>query len=180
MKTLKRIFLGILALIALILIVAIFVDGSVKYEKSTEINAPVDSVWNNINSLAALDKWSPWIAKDPNMKRTNSGTDGTEGANFCWESDKKDVGKGCQTITKLTPKKRIDTDLKFDNGYKSEAKAYVDLTAIATERTKATWGFTSEVPYPWRVMNLFMNMDKMLDPDYTLGLKNLKELSERK
>lgn len=178
MKILKKIFLFIVGFIALALIAAIFIDGNISYEKSININAPVDSVWKNINSLAAMDKWSPWVDKDPAMKRTNSGTDGTVGAKFCWVSDKKDVGKGCQTIAKLTPNTRIDTDLEFDNGYKSEAKAYVQLTPNGTG-TKATWGFTSEMPYPWRIMKLFMNMDKMLDPDYTLGLNRLKKLSEQ-
>lgn len=165
-------------IIALALIVAAFVDGHVKYEKSVEINAPVEKVWSNVNSLAAMDKWSPWNSKDPAIKRTSEGTDGTPGAKFCWESEKKDVGNGCQTIKSLQAPNRVDTDLKFLTPYESAAQAYVTL-APSGAGTKATWGFTSEMPYPFRIMKLFTSMDKMLDPDYTLGLNKLKQISEQ-
>ena len=178
MKILKTILLFIAAVIVLALIVAAFIDGHVQYEKSVQINAPVEKVWGNVNSLAAMDKWSPWNSKDPDMKRTNEGTDGTPGAKFCWESEKEDVGKGCQTIKSLQAPNRIDTELKFFTPYESDAQAYVVL-APSGAGTKATWGLASEMPYPFRIMKLFTSMEKMLDPDFTLGTNKLKEISER-
>lgn len=177
MRILKKILFALLAIIVLALIVAIFVDGNVKYEKSISINAPIEKVWGNVNSLAAMDKWSPWNSKDPAMKRTSEGVDGTPGAKFCWESEKEGVGKGCQTIKNLKAPELVETDLKFLTPYESEANAYVKLQPEAAG-TKATWGFTSEMPYPFRIMKLFTNMEKMLDPDYTQGLQKLKEISE--
>lgn len=178
MRILKRILLVLAVIIVLALVVAAFVEGKIKYEKSIEINAPIEKVWDNVSSLSAMDKWSPWNSKDSAMKRTMYGSDGAPGSKFCWESEKKDVGKGCQTLISRHKPNRVDTELKFLTPYESEAKAYVTL-APSGGGTKATWGFTSEVPYPFRIMNLFTNMDKMLDPDYTAGLKKLKEISEQ-
>lgn len=178
MRIIKKILLVLAFIIALALIVAIFIDGHVKYEKSVNISAPIEKVWTNVNSLAAMGKWSPWLDKDPALKKTNEGEDGKPGAKFCWDSDKKDVGKGCQTIKSVNAPTLIETELKFLTPYESEAQAYVKLDSIGTG-TKATWGFTSEMPYPFRIMKLFTNMDKMLDPDYTLGLERLKKLSEQ-
>jgi len=177
MRILYRILLFLAVVIALALIIAAFVDGHVKYEKSIEINAPIEKVWENVNSLSAMEKWSPWSSRDSAMKRSFEGRDGTAGAKFCWESEKKEVGKGCQTLKRLQRPNRVDTDLKFLSPYESDAQAYIIL-APSGAGTKAVWGFTSEVPYPFRIMNLFTNMEKMLDPDYTAGLNNLKQICE--
>jgi hypothetical protein len=67
-------------LLPLFLIIPLFISKDLNYEKSTRINAPIDKVWENVSSLTAMDAWSPWNAKDPNMKRTLTGTDGTPGA----------------------------------------------------------------------------------------------------
>lgn len=177
MRILKKILLVIAAIIVLALIVAFFVDGKINYEKSISINAPVEKVWAHTNNLAAMNTWSPWMDRDPGMKRATEGTDGTPGAKFCWESPKEDVGRGCQTIRAINAPNSIETDLKFLTPYESEARAYVKLSPEGSG-TKATWGFSSEMPYPFRIMKLFSNIDKMLDPDYTKGLQNLKKISE--
>ncbi|WP_018629655.1 SRPBCC family protein [Niabella aurantiaca] len=178
MRILKKILLAIVALILLVLLVAAFVDGKIKFEKSVAVNAPVDKVWPHVSSLAAMNTWSPFVSKDPAMKKTNEGTDGTPGARFCWESQRKDVGRGCQTIRSLNAPSLIETDLKFYTPYESDAQAYVKLEAAGTG-TKATWGFSSEMPYPFRIVKLFMNMEKMMDPDFTTGLERLKKLAEQ-
>lgn len=177
MKLLKKILTVIAVLIALVLIVALFVSGDIKYEKSIAINAPIEKVWNNVNSLAAMNKWSPWNDKDPNMIRNSEGTDGTVGAKYCWESEMEGVGKGCQTIKNIAAPNLIETDLKFLTPYESEAAAYVKLKP-ENGQTTATWGFSSTMPYPFRIMKLFMNIEKQIGADYELGLSRLKKLSE--
>ncbi|MBZ4188577.1 SRPBCC family protein [Niabella beijingensis] len=179
MRILKKILLVIVVLILLVLLVAAFVDGKIKFERSVDINAPVDTVWTHVSSLAAMNTWSPWFDKDPAMKKTSEGTDGTPGARFCWESQKKEVGRGCQTIRSLNAPASIETDLKFYTPYESEAQAYVKLEP-AGSGTRATWGFNSEMPYPLRIIKLFTNMEKMMEPDFTKGLQRLKEQAEHR
>lgn len=48
MKILKTILFIFLGLIALVLLVAAFIDGKTQYEKSVVINAPVEKVWVHI------------------------------------------------------------------------------------------------------------------------------------
>ncbi|WP_193311579.1 SRPBCC family protein [Agriterribacter humi] len=40
------------------------------------------------------------------------------------------------------------------------------------------WGFDSRFPYPRSKMKLFMNMDKMMDKDFSIGLNKLKQNCE--
>lgn len=177
MKTLKRIGLGILAIIALLLIVALFVSKDFDYEKSMVVNAPIDQVWKHTNSLAELDKWGPWGDYDPNMKKELTGIDGTVGAKSSWESDHEKVGSGSQTITKIDAPKLLETDLKFLTPFESEAKGYIKLLSEGAN-TKVTWGFKSEMPYPFNLMKLTMNMDESIGKDFDLGLTKLKKMCE--
>ena len=176
MKTLKYIGIGLAALIVLLLVVALFVPKDFKYEKSIAINAPIDSVWKNVNSLTALDKWSPWNDHDPVMKKELTGLDGAIGAKQSWESDI--VGSGSQTITKVEKPVLLETALDFKKPRESQGAAFVKLEPDGS-MTKATWGMTGHMPYPMNFMNLFMNMEKMMGSDWDNGLSKLKKISEK-
>jgi len=169
----------LLAVIALILIVPLFISKEMNYEKSVQIDAAPNQVWTHVSSLTAMDHWSPWNAKDPDMKRTLEGTDGEVGAKQSWVSDKKDVGEGSQTIVGINKPNRILTKLEFIKPFKSEADAYVKLEKSGN-RTTATWGFESKIPYPMNIMKLFMNFEKNMDADFGTGLSKLKQLCESK
>ncbi|MEI7504653.1 MAG: SRPBCC family protein [Paludibacter sp.] len=176
MKTIKRIGIALLAIIVIILFVALFVPVELNYEKSISIKAPIDSVWVKVNSLSALDKWSPWNDHDANMKKSWTGVDGTIGAVQSWESEI--VGNGSQTISKIEKPSLFQTKLDFITPHESHGIAYVKLVSEGTT-TKATWGMTSKMPYPINIMILFMNMEKTLGKDWDNGLSKLKKLSEK-
>jgi hypothetical protein len=171
----KKILLGILGLIALLLIIAIFIDGHYKYEKSMNINATSSTVWSRINSLKRMNQWNPWLSLDPDLESTIEGNDGQPGAKYCWDSDK--LGSGCQTIIKVMPDTLMETELLFKSWFESKA---ISTLRIHPDGTKVyvTWGFNSEMPYPFRIMKLFMNMDNMMEKDFTVGLNNLKAQCE--
>ena len=175
MKALKIIGIVLATIVGLILIIALFVSKEFAYEKSITINAPIDSVWANANSLAALDKWSPWNDHDPNMKKEMSGIDGTIGAKQIW--DGKVVGKGSQTIARIEKPTLFETELVFYEPQESHGKGFVKLSTEGNG-TKATWGMTGSMPYPFNIMNLFMDMEKSMGKDWDKGLGRLKNLSE--
>jgi len=176
MKILKYLGLGIVAILLVVLAVALFVPTTFVYEKSISISAPLDSVWLNTNSLAALDKWSPWNEHDPKMKKEMTGEDGMVGAKQSWKSDI--VGWGSQKILNVQKPVLFETELVFLKPYKSHGKAYVKLLTDGVG-TKATWGMTGSMPYPFNVMILFMNMEKTMGKDWDYGLSKLKSLSEK-
>ena len=176
MKWLKYFGLGLLGLIVLICIVAIFVPKTFSYEKSIEVNAPIDRVWVNTSTLAALDKWSPWNDHEPTMKKEWSGVDGTVGAKQSWEG--KIVGSGSQTISKIVKPTLFETNLDFLKPQESHGKGYVKLVDEGG-KTKVTWGMSGSMPYPFNILILFMNMEKQMGADWDRGLMRLKEMSEK-
>lgn len=176
MKALKIFGIALAAIVALVLIVALFVPKEFKYEKSIAINAPIDLVWKNVGSLAAMDKWSPWNDHDPQMKKEMSGVDGTIGAKQSWVG--KVVGTGSQTIITIQKPTLFETSLDFIEPHESHGKGFVKLVTDGNT-TNATWGMTGGMPYPFNVMILFMNMEKSMGKDWDLGLDRLKKMSEK-
>ncbi|MBW8359083.1 MAG: SRPBCC family protein [Weeksellaceae bacterium] len=178
MKVLKTVLYIILALIVVWLTAAAFVSGDCKYEKSVVIDAPADEVWQNTNSLKAMEKWSPWNDKDPHMKKEWKGTTGQPGEEHCWEGN-DEVGKGCLKVLKVDAAgKRIDVLMKFLTPYESEAREYVTVVPEGNG-SRATWGFTSQIPYPFTLTKFFMDLEDAIGADFQLGLERLKAVSEK-
>jgi Polyketide cyclase / dehydrase and lipid transport len=179
MKILKRIFLFIVAIIAIALIAALFVNKDMKSEREIVINKPKQQVFDYIKFVKNQDNYSKWNKLDPAMKKSYTGTDGTIGFSYAWDSDKDDVGKGSQTITAIKDGERLDCDLHFIKPFDSKAKIYMATTAVNDSTTKVTWAFDSKMPYPFNLMKVFMNMEKAIGDDFSTGLSNLKSVLEK-
>lgn len=178
MKFLKRLLIVLLVLIGLILLIALFVEQDYHIERTVSIDKPSEEVFDYVRYLKNQDEFSVWNQADPNMKKSFSGTDGTVGFTYSWDSKNEDVGAGSQKITKITEGKRIDYDLQFKEPYESNAKTYMETTATGETSTTVTWAFDGTTPYPFNFFCLFMDMDAMIGKDLDKGLKNMKRILE--
>ena len=55
--------------------------------------------------------------------------------------------------------------------------AQIRLTAQG-DQTQVVWAFSGEMPYPFNLMQLTMNMDTAIGEEYDTGLNKLKLLCE--
>ncbi|MBX2924052.1 MAG: SRPBCC family protein [Chitinophagaceae bacterium] len=175
-KALKIVGIVLLVIIVFILIAGLFVKKEYHLEKSVTINAPMEKVWEQVSTLAAMQKWSPWLEADPNAETSIDGQDGAVNAVYKWKGN-KEVGSGTQTITKVDKPGRIDTHLHFIEPFEGDADAFIIL-ANEGNATKATWGFDSKYTYPMNCMLLFIDMDEMMGKEFDKGLAKLKSLCE--
>ncbi|MFI5135734.1 MAG: SRPBCC family protein [Chitinophagales bacterium] len=166
----------LVVLLAIVAVFAVFVPTKLSISSSTIINAPKEIVWSNVTFFKNIQQWSPWAKRDPNIKITLEGTDGTEGAKSSWDGNDR-VGAGSQTFTKLDPMNRAEEHLQFIRPFKSEADAFMQLSDTAGA-VKVTWGFSTSLPRPFNVMSLFMS-NKSVQSDYEEGLANLKAICEQ-
>ena len=164
-------------IIALILIIAAFTGTAWTFEKSIQINAPVDRVWQHTKSFATMNQWSPYIGRDPQIKQTITGIDGTPGATYSWDSAQNNVGAGNQTITEINEGKRLSSRINFIRPFKGVADAEIRI-AGENGGTRATWYIASSTPYPMNIIKLFGVIEKNMDRDFNLGLGKLKALCE--
>jgi len=178
MKLLKRIFLALVSLLLLALVVAAFVKSEFAVEREILIRKPRVEVFGYIKMVQNQNDYSVWNLRDPNSKRTYTGTDGKVGFVYSWESENKEVGMGEQEIKNLVEGERIDMELRFKKPFESTDQAYMTTTDAPEGKTLVKWGFSGEMNYPMNLMLLFMDMDKMLGSQLQEGLNNLKKILE--
>jgi uncharacterized protein YndB with AHSA1/START domain len=179
MNIIKKILLGLFGIIVLALLIALFLPKKYAVEREITINQPKDSVFNYVKYLKNQDSFSVWSSKDPAMKKTFTGTDGTVGAIAGWDSKDENVGVGEQEIKKIVEGERIDYELRFKVPVESTAFAFMSTEAISPNQTKVKWAFNGNMPYPMNLMLPFMNMEQMLGKDLQDGLNNLKVVLEK-
>ncbi len=173
-----EIFLIILVgIIILIVILAIIAPKKYEVSRNIKIQKPISEVFNYLKSLKKQDDWSPWAEKDPNMKKTFTGTDGEIGSVSSWVGN-KEVGEGEQELMGLIDKKEIRTELRFFKPWKSVSQGFFKLTGDSNE-TFVIWGFIGKNKFPISIMMLFMNMEKAIGGDFESGLKKLKSIMEK-
>jgi|SRR5450432_4034429 len=168
--------LGALAVAVIVLIgVAFMLPSQVHVERTTVIDRPAAAVFPLVNSFRRFNEWSPWKQQDPAATYTYSGPDAGVGAAMAWSGNSK-VGKGTQVITESVPDSRVGIDLVFGN--MTPQKAMWLLSADGSS-TKVVWTLESDAGNSplGRYLGLFL--DRMVGPDYELGLKQLKALAEK-
>ena len=174
MKILKRILLVVLILIALPFIIALFVKNDYEVQRDITINRPEAEVFDYIKHLKNQDNYNVWSMADPNIKMHESGTDGTVGFVYGWESE--EVGVGEQEIKAIAEGERVDMELRFKEPFEG-----IGQTFMATEEvpggTKVTWNMKGESSYPMNFMNLFN--EGMLGGALQGGLENMKKNLEK-
>ena len=175
MKILKRLFLGLLAIVALLVVISLFLPSSAHVERSITIAAPQNTVFTLLNGFARMNDWSPWAELDPNTSYTYEGPDQGVGARMAWQSDHPQVGNGSQQITGSDSPQRVESHLDF--GPQGTAEAFFDLSE-GEGGTQVVWGFDTQFGFNPIGRYFGLKMDSMLGPSYEKGLANLKELAE--
>jgi len=176
MKALKIILYSIGGLALLYVILGLVGPKNYRVERSMVVNGSSDLVWNEIANFRNWPKWSPWEEKDPTVKNTYEGTDGTVGSIMKWEGDKDKTGTGQMVFSAMEPNKKIDYDLSFIVPFESASKGYFAFEPAENNTTKITWVDEGDFSFGVRPMMLFMNMDKMMGPDFERGLFKIDSL----
>lgn len=171
MKTLKKLIIALLIVIAIPLIAAIFVSKDFTAGSEIIINRPKQEVFDYVKLIENQENYGVWQLSDPDLKKTVEGIDGTVGFVYRWEGEK--TGKGEQTITAIQENQRIESELDF--GFGEPAKSHFIVEDAAPGQTKVTWNISGRSPYPFNLMSLFYNMNK----DFDQGLQNLKKELEQ-
>jgi uncharacterized protein YndB with AHSA1/START domain len=175
--------LTIIGIIVAILIVALIVilvraasqPDAFSAQRSVTIAAPPEKIFPLINDLRAQSSWSPF-EKDPNMKRTHSGAPQGQGAVYEWDGNSK-VGSGRIAITDSVAPSRVTLILEMLRPIK--ARNTVDFTLEPQgNATRVTWAMQGRRPYMVKVMNTFIDCDKMVGSQFEEGLTKLKTLAE--
>ncbi|MCY6382996.1 SRPBCC family protein [Hoeflea prorocentri] len=153
--------------VAIIVATPFLLPASKTVERSAIVPAPANEVFPVIASNEGYQRFNPYKQKDPDLKITMHGPSSGVGSGFAFEG--KD-GKGTQTITALDDNRSVT--MLIDLGAMGKPVTTFGLEPAA-DGTKVTWSTRMEFGMNpvGRVFGIFL--DRMLGPDYELGLKLL-------
>jgi len=173
---LKKILIGLVALLAIILIVASLQPAEFKISRSIVINAPAAKIFGHINDVKLYQAWNPFAKMDPNMSMSYSGPSAGMGAACSWDSH-ADAGAGTMTVTTSEAPSHVVMRLDFVRPMKSLAEADFSLSSQG-KATQVTWTMSGKNNLIAKTFHLFMDMDKMLGGYFEQGLASLKTIVE--
>jgi len=149
----------------------LFISSDYKFEKSIEIESPIDTVYNQVADLHNWPNWAVWWQQDTSMSTEYSGAEKGIGSRMDWVGTNGDVG-GLEIVS-CSKKEGIEIRLHLGSMNPSGFFKFEEMDG----GTKVTWKMKGEMPFFIRFITLFM--DKMAGPDLEEGLKNLKEVCEK-
>ena len=112
------------------------------------------------------------------MKRTYSGTASGRGAVYAWDGN-KNVGSGRMEILDTSSPSKIVIKLDFLKPFEAHNTAEFTMLPQGDGATNISWVMHGPAPFISKMMQVFMNIDKMVGKDFEIGLSNLKKLTER-
>ena len=174
----KKIIIGILVIIGVPLIAALFTADSYDVEREVSIAKPKSDVFAYVKLLKNQDNFSKWAQIDPEMTKTFRGIDGEVGFVSAWDSNHPDVGTGEQEIMAIIDGERIDYELRFLAPFEATSPAYM-VFVDGDNETTVRWGFSGKLDYPMNIMMWFMDFEQIIGDDLQLGLDNLKVILEQ-
>jgi len=163
--------------IAIVLILAMAKPDRFRVERAAAIKAPPEKIFALIDDFHQWRSWSPWEDRDPAMKRTYEGAERGKGAVYAWDGN-KNVGAGRMEILTAAAPSTIVIKLDFIRPFEGHNTAEFTMQPQGGA-TNVIWAMHGPAPLMHKVMQVFMNMDRMIGKDFETGLANLKTAAER-
>ena len=169
----QKILYGVIAFVAVLILIGFALPRTHRVEVSTEIDAPQAIVFALVNDFRRFTAWAPWTETDPNVRFMYSGNTRGVGATVTW--DGAILGTGTQTIVASRPYDYVG--LVLNPGEPGEAKSWFRL-APGVGTTIVHWGF--EADYGMNIVGRYFSsmLGGVVARDYEAGLARLKELAE--
>ncbi len=173
---LANILIGAAVVLVVLVVVILLQPSTFHVERSISILAAPDKPFAKVNDFHAWDAWSPWEGKDPALKKTYSGAASGVGAGYAWVGN-KDVGEGRMTIETSDAPRRIGIKIEFIKPFSATNQATYSFVP-ADGGTRVTWAMDGNKNFVLKAFHLFVNIDKLIGPDFERGLLALKKVSE--
>ena len=163
--------------VAIVLILAATKPNTLRVQRAISIKAPAERIFPLISDFQQWRSWSPYEEKDPAMKRTYSGAERGKGAVYAWDGD-KNVGSGRMEILEAAAPQKIVIKLDFFKPFEGHNTAEFTMLPQG-DGTHVTWLMHGPANFMSRLIQVFMNLDRMIGRDFEAGLANLKTLTEK-
>ena len=163
--------------IAAVFVFALTKPDNFRVERSLAVKAPADAIYPVVADIHFWTSWSPYEGRDPAMKRSFGGTALGKGATYAWDGN-NNVGAGQMEILEASTPSKLRIKLDFERPF--EGHNIAEFTFVPQgDATLVTWAMYGPAPFLSKLMQVFVNMDRMIGKDFEAGLTSLKKLTEK-
>ena len=162
--------------LAAFLIYAYFLPTEMKISRELVIKATPEALFPMINHSKKMNEWMPWLDSDPGVKMEYSGPEEGVGSKSSWDSPGK-MGTGDAVITESIPNRSVKSQLTYTKPMAMSQIAEVTLTPVQ-EGTNVKWSVDGHNGFFFRLMGVFVSVDKMVGGEFEKGLNKLKVIAE--
>lgn len=130
-----------------------------RYDYSRVVKASPHAVYNELNTPQRSEKWSEWVAMDPDAHYSSHGPDSGVGAGVSWKGRKSGVGS--MTITESTPDKLIRYKMEFIKPMSGVSTVEYILVPEGLD-TRINFAMYGDNNFMGKLMSVFMDCGKMI------------------
>lgn len=175
MRFIKLLLLSFFFFAVLIFLLSLLLPSRAVVERSGVIDAPIATVYAQVNDLKTWHSWNPWmLAQDITYSATTSGT----GAYSSWtvtQSDKRIPAK--VTVTNSESQQGVYYNMDFE-GLKPVKGTFNFKPSTDGKGTVIMWRVETQLGYlPWWKFRGFL-ADRLTGPQLEEGLTKLKSICE--
>lgn len=162
----------VVAVAGLLLYAGFIMPKSYFISREMRIKASPEAIFPWINSARKSNEWMPWISMDPKLVMNFSGPEEGVGSQASWASEGK-MGVGSSTIIESSPNQETKIKISYKKPFEGEQLAVMSIKKLEDGSSMVTWSVAGESQFIYRVMCIFMNMDKMIGENFEYGLAKL-------
>jgi uncharacterized membrane protein len=147
----------------------LFISSEYEFNRSIEIESPIDSVYNQLSDLHNWPNWAVWWKNDSTIVTEFNEVKSGKGALMEWkglDGTKVSIEILSANLESMT------ASIKFKNRTQYGFWKFEEIDG----KTKVTWGLQEEMLFFARFTTLFI--EKMEGPYLEEGLKRLKDVCE--
>ena len=163
--------------IAIVLILAAIKPGRFSVHRDIVVRAPAEKIFPLIADFHRWGSWSPYENKDPAMKRTYGGAASGKGAVYGWEGN-KNVGSGRMEILEASIPSKILIQLDFFTPFEGHNVAEFTIQPQGGG-SHVNWVMRGPASFMSKLMQVFINLDRMIGKDFEAGLASMKQVAEQ-
>lgn len=178
LETIAIVIVAIAALAGVLIAFAATKPDTFRVERSTDVAAPAERIYPLIADLKAMNTWNPFVKPDPAIRLHYTGPEIGKGASNTW-SGNRHVGEGSIEIVDAVAPSRVA--MKLNMLKPMSARNDVEFTLQPNGNgTTVTWAMSGAQPLIGKLMNVFINCDRMVGSQFEKGLASLKSIAEQR
>lgn len=165
----------IAALIALLLLAALFANKEFIVHRELTIDKKPREIFEFIRYLKNHTSFSKWTTKDLDKMQPAIGIDGTKGFIQPWNNYKEKAGIGQLQINKIDDDEGLELIHRYIKPVRGLAVSKITIIPASDSSSVVKWAYCGKSRYPINLLTALLNMDKIVGRDLEICLVKLNK-----